>query len=266
MLIAQISDCHVMAPGERFGGQLDSAAGLRAAIDAIEALSPRPDLVLATGDLVNDGAPEQYDHLLSLLDRIDIPLIPLMGNHDDAGEFRRRFADRLPDDPDGASIDFTVDEHPLRIIALDTTIAGSHHGELSTAQLAWLDDRLAEQPDRPTIVAQHHPPFRSGIRWMDADAGFTSIDEQRAVLERHRHVEAVVAGHLHRSIVRRIAGTVAISCPSTAAALDLDLASDEVGYSTEPTGFLLHHWDGAALATHVVAIAGQSRWAPDWAV
>lgn len=269
MLIAQISDCHIMAPGERFGGRLDSAVGLQAAIDAIEALSPRPDLVLATGDLVNDGTPEQYEHLCSLVDRLDIPLVPLMGNHDERGEFRRRFADRLPGDardgPVDGPVDFAVDDHAVRIIALDTTITGRHDGELTAAQLAWLDARLTEQCDRPTIVAQHHPPFRSGVRWMDRGSGFASIDGERAVLERHDHVEAVVAGHLHRSIGRRFAGTVAMTCPSTAAALDLDLVSDEVGYSTEPTGFVLHHWNGEALTSHGVTIGEHVRWTPDWA-
>ena len=265
MLIAQISDCHVMAPGERFGGRLDSAAGLLAAVEAIEALTPRPDLVLATGDLVNDGTAEQYEHLLALLGRIDIPLIPLMGNHDEAREFRRCFADRLADDDGVGSVDFTVDDHALRIIALDTTITGRHDGELTDAQLAWLDARLTEQRDRPTIVAQHHPPFRSGVRWMDRGAGFASGDAERAVLERHEQVEAVVAGHLHRPIVRRFAGTVAMTCPSTAAALDLDLVSDEPGYSTEPTGFVLHDWNGDALTSHVVTIGEHARWTPEWA-
>ena len=96
MLIAQITDCHIVEPGGLMADRVDPAAGLRRAIAVINDLDPRPDLVLATGDLVNDGTPAQYDHLVPLLDQIAAPLLVIPGNHDDRTELRRRF-DGLPD-------------------------------------------------------------------------------------------------------------------------------------------------------------------------
>ncbi len=266
MLIAQISDCHIVERGALFADRVDSAAGLRAAVAAIGRLDRTPDVVLATGDLVNDGAADQYDHLMDLIADLDMPVIPVVGNHDDRSELRRRFPDTLPSGDPDSPIAFTVDTYPLRIIVLDSTIPGRNDGRLGVDQLDWLDSRLSEQPDRPTLVVQHHPPFASGISWMDDDCGFADSEAERVVLARHHHVEGVVAGHLHRSITRRYANTVAIVCPSTAAALDLDLTSSVVGYSTEPTGFLLHDWrPGVGMSTHVVTNGEHRRWTPSWA-
>ncbi len=262
MLIAQISDCHIVEPGRLFAGRVDSAAGLRAAIEAIEALDPRPDLVLATGDLVNDGTSEQYDHLDELLSGLAVPVIPVAGNHDDRSELRRRFEVVPAGDPDDP-VFFTVEEYPVRLVILDTTLPGRHDGAIGGKQLAWLDDRLDEQPDRPTIVVQHHPPFVTGLRWMDEHCGFIDADAEAAILRRHTHVEAVVAGHLHRAIHRRVGATIAMTCPSTAVALDLGIGDDPFGYSSEPTGFLLHEWRPAfGLTSHVLSIGEHRRWTP----
>lgn len=263
MLIAQISDCHILDRGERFVDRIDSAAGLRAAVATINALDPLPDLVLATGDLVDAGTASQYDHLVELLTPLTVPVLPIPGNHDDRTELRRRFAslpDGAPDDP----IDHVVDDHDVRIVALDTTIPGDHAGRLSAAQCAWLDAELGSSPDHPTIVVQHHPPVPSGITWMDATCGFDDGGEA-AVIARHQHVEAILSGHLHRAFHRRYAGTISVTWPSTACQLDLALAGGAPRYTAEPTGMLLHDWrDGLGLTTHVVPIGRHDRWLPTW--
>lgn len=266
MLIAQISDCHIVDPGELFADRTDSADGLRRAVDTVQRLPVTPDLVLLTGDLVNDGTPSQYDHLVSLLDGLDMPLLPIPGNHDDRGQLRERFASVLPHGRPDEPIDVVYDLGALRVVALDTTIPGRHDGALTDAQLDWLDAQLAEMPETPTIVAQHHPPISSGIVWMDGDNGFATGRGEHEILSRHRHVEAVVSGHLHRSLQRRFAGTVSVTCPSTAGALGLGLFGGPVEYSTEPTGMLLHHWrDDAGLVSHVVPIGRFDTWSPSWA-
>lgn len=266
MLIAQISDCHIVDPGELFAERTRSDVGLRRAIDSISQLSVTPDLLLLTGDLVNDGTPSQYDHLVELLDEVDIPLLPLPGNHDDRQQLRDRFPDILPvgepDDP----IDLVYDAGAVRVVAIDTTIPGRHDGDLTGRQLAWLDEQLRAAPDRPTIVVQHHPPISSGIGWMDQACGFAAGAREAEVLSRHSHVEAVVSGHLHRSLQRRFAGTMSVTCPSTAGALALGLGDGSVGYTTEPTAFLLHHWrEGAGLVSHAVPIGAFDSWTPSWA-
>lgn len=266
VLIAQISDCHITGAGELFADRIDSAERLADAVRTINALDPRPDLVLATGDLVNDGHSDQYDRLCAILDELAAPLVPIVGNHDDRQTIRRRFGDVVPPGEPDEPADFAVDAGPLRLVVLDTAIRGRNDGRLTELQLGWLDTTLAAEPRRPTIVVQHHPPFASGIPWMDADNGFDGADAEAAVLDRHPHVVALVAGHLHRSIQRSFGSTTAIVCPSTAAQLGLDLRDGEIVYTDEPPAMLLHHWlPDTGLNTHVVPIGRFDRWTPSWA-
>jgi 3',5'-cyclic AMP phosphodiesterase CpdA len=266
MLIAQISDCHIVDPGSLFADRIDSAAGLRAAVETINDLELAPDLVLATGDLVNDGTSAQYDHLQELLADLRAPFVPMPGNHDDRTELRRRFPAVLRDGAADEPLDFTLDLGPVRLVCLDTTIPGRHDGHLTASQLDWLDHELSSAPERPTIVAQHHPPVSSGVIWMDERCGFQGGDNEAAVLGRHPQVEAVVSGHLHRAFHSRYAGTVAVTCPSTACQLALGLATEATRYSAEPTGFALHHWRAdVGLTSHIVPTGMFDTWAPSWA-
>jgi 3',5'-cyclic AMP phosphodiesterase CpdA len=266
MLVAQISDCHIMDPDEPFADRVDSAAGLRRAVATVASLEVAPDLVVLTGDLVNDGTSSQYDHLVELLGGLRSPILPLPGNHDDRQELRARFPDVLPGGGPDDPIDFVHDIGELRIVALDTTIPGRHDGVLTDAQVEWLDAQLSARPDRPTLIAQHHPPVSSGIAWMDATCGFDGGDREAEVLRRYGNVEAVVSGHLHRSLQCRYAGTISVTAPSTASPLVLALSGDPVEYTSEPTGVLLHHWRaGHGLVSHVVPVGEFDAWSPTWA-
>lgn len=267
MLIAQITDCHIVEPGELVADRVDTAATLARAIEVVNALDPLPDVVLATGDLVNDGLPAQYDRLMALLGRLEVDVVlPCPGNHDDRTDLRRRFASVLPQGGPDDPIDYVIDDHPVRLIGLDTIIPGSHEGRLTERQMAWLDEQLAAAPDRPTVIFQHHPPFASDIPWMDHDCGFDGIEREAAVLARHSHVEAVVCGHLHRSIHRRFGGTVASTWPSTGPQLALDLVHGPPRYCSEPAAVALHRFEqGRGLSSHLVPVVDADRWVPSWA-
>ena len=265
MLIVQITDCHIVEPGELVADRVDSAASLRRAVAQIRALATPPDLVVATGDLVNEGRPAQYDHLETILAELDVPVVPLPGNHDDRMQLRARF-DVLPTGDRDDPIDHVLDLGSMRIVFLDTQVLGSNAGRVADAQCAWVDEVLAEAPDRPTIVFQHHPPFETGIGFMDRDA-FEGAVAYEAVIARHRQVELVSCGHIHRSIVRRFGGTVAATWPSTSAQLGLALGDEVVQYTTEPAAFVVHHWTpGAGVRSHLQPVGEFDRWTPAWAL
>lgn len=264
MLIAQITDCHVVEPGHTMADRIDPAPGLRRAVAMIGALDPLPAFVLATGDLVNDGRPEQYERLAELLAPLPMPVLPVPGNHDDRSTLRRLFPG-LPAGGPEDRIDYVVDVDAIRLIGLDTTIPGHHGGRVTPDQMDWLDERLAEAADRPALVFQHHPPFPSGIPWMDRDAGFEGADLEAATLRRHRHVEAVVCGHLHRVIHQRFGGTLASCWPSTAVQLALGFGDLLPHYTDEPTGFALHRVTADGVQSHLVPSVPAERWIPGWA-
>ena len=183
MLIAQITDLHIAEEGDYMRRFVDANAKLAAALAFLAARHRRPDVVLATGDLANDGRPAQYGLLRDLLAGCDVPMYLVPGNHDDREAFREAFRDRewLPRE---GPIDYVVDDHPVRLVGLDTSEPDRHDGTLDAAQLAWLDRTLTAAPDRPTLIFLHHPPFRTGL-WLFDAIRLTDAAQLREVIGRH---------------------------------------------------------------------------------
>jgi 3',5'-cyclic AMP phosphodiesterase CpdA len=252
MLIAQLSDPHIVAAGRKILGRVDTPACLERAVAHVNGLIPRADLVLLTGDLVDDGTPESYANLRRILDRLQAPYAVLPGNHDDRENLRAAFPD-LPDLPrDGGFLHYTIEDRPLRVVALDTIVPGEVGGALCRERLDWLEQRLGEAPDRPTLIAMHHPPFASGIEEMDA-INCANSAALGALLERHAQVVRIVCGHIHRPITFGWAGTVVTTAPSTAHQVALDLRPGApVTWVAEPPACQLHYWlPESGLVTHL---------------
>jgi 3',5'-cyclic AMP phosphodiesterase CpdA len=130
----------------------------------------------------------------------------------------------------------------LRIIALDTSVPGQHHGALDGASLSWLQALLESRSRKPTLIAMHHPPFLSGISYLD-DYCLKDPHSLETILRVFPNVEAVVCGHVHRAMFRRWAGTVVAACPSTATEIALRLSPDAAPASfLGPPACLLHLW------------------------
>lgn len=254
MLIAQLSDPHVPAPGKLLYGRVDTAAFFARVVHAVAALRPAADLVVLTGDLVDKGEPAEYAYLRELLAPLPMPVFAIPGNHDVREPFRQAFA---PDGylPADGFLHYAVEDYPLRLVALDTLIPGQGGGELCAERLDWLDRTLAAAPERPTMILMHHPPFATGIEFMDA-AGLAAPDAFAAIVARNPQVERISCGHLHRIIQRRFAGTIAGTAPSTAHQFQLNLEpAARLRLMFEPPGYQLHLWrDGDGLVTHTVPL------------
>lgn len=258
MILCQISDLHIKPQRRRAYGIVDTATMLERCVEQIRALPQVPDAVIATGDLVDLGQPEEYGLLRELLTPLltgpgALPVYLLPGNHDERGALREAFADHPYLRQWPPFVQYVIEDHAVRLVALDTVIPGHGAGTLCDERLAWLDRTLSAS-DRPTVVALHHPPFATGIGHMDR-ISLAPAEALARVIQRHPQVERVIAGHLHRSISARFAGTVASVCPSPAhqVALDLDPSAPDC-FVMEPPGFQLHHWNGEALVTHTAAI------------
>lgn len=259
MRIAQITDMHVKRQGEMLTPGLDSYAALGAALRRIDGLDPRPDLLVATGDLTADGKPEEYAALRDLLSGLDMPRLLLPGNHDN----RENLRDAFPDQPweDGRFLLYAVDDWPVRIVALDSVVAGKPHGEICAGRCRWLDGKLAEAPDKPTIVMFHHPPFVTGIAYMDA-MGLADPSGLAEVIGRHKQVIRVLCGHIHRPIQTMFAGTAASVAPATSFQVGLDLTDpNSILLTKEPPAFQLHNWTPeSGLVSHTVYVEEYGSW------
>lgn len=255
MLIAHLSDPHLRAPGQLYQGLVDSNAMFEAALRQLEQLDPQPDVVLISGDLVDHGTEAEYAHAADLLGRIRQPLLIIPGNHDDREGFRACFRDQAHLAPAGP-LHFAVgDVGPVRILGLDVTVPGAHHGEMDDAACAWLEARLAEEPTRPTLIMMHQPPIESGIACIDPYRCLKGERLER-IVARYPSVERVLCGHIHRVMQRRFGGTLLMTAPSTTTAIALRLKPEaEPASFIEPPAMLLHQWrPGAGLVTHLLPI------------
>ena len=254
-LLAQVTDMHIKAGGKLSYKVVDTEASLARCVQQILALPQVPDAVLFTGDLTDFGKPEEYRNLARLIEPLTMPAYLMAGNHDDPDLMREMFPSHAYLRQREGKLDYVIDEFPVRIVALDSTIPQDSPGLLTGEQLEWLDETLGGARSKPTIVALHHPPFWTGIGHMD-EQPLTNPDDLAAVISRHPHVERVIAGHLHRSIVARFAGTIASTSPSPSHQVALDLADDAASrFVMEPPGFQLHLWrEGEGVISHTASI------------
>jgi len=218
MLIAQITDPHVTAEGSAIRALVDTPARLVDAFDSVANLPVVPDVILFTGDLVNDATPEEYALLEETLAHAPCPILPIPGNHDDHELLRQTFigSGTCPVElPHGRPFHYVVDDYPVRLVAFDSTLDGHHNGLITDDSAAWLDTTLAARPDAPTIVFMHHTPYPTGSWWFDYN-GVAGADAFKAVLAGHPQVVRVVSGHVHRATSTQWGPLVLSSAPSTA--------------------------------------------------
>lgn len=259
MRIAQISDLHIQPGGARAYGVVDTAALLERCVARLNALRPPPDVVLATGDLVQEGTPEEYARLRGILAPLAAPLHVLPGNHDDRTALRAAFPDAAGADG-GGFVQYALEDGPLRVVALDTLWPGEEAGRLCAERLGWLERTLAARPAAPTLLALHHPPFPTGLAHLDGIGLREGAAELERIVRAHPQVRRVVCGHLHRAIHTRWAGVPASVAPATCHQAALELRPDQpAAFVAEPPGFHLHWWrdDGAGageLVTHLAYI------------
>jgi Icc protein len=252
MLLAQISDLHIKRPGALAYRRVDTGAYLARCIAALNGLDPRPDAVIMTGDLVDQGSPDQYEHLKALLAPLEIPYYLLVGNHDERIALRAAFPNRA-ELQGGEFVQYAVDVGPLRVIALDSMVPGQSAGNLCDARLAWLAAQLDAAQGKPTVVALHHPPFACGIGHMDdLRLDPAASDKLAALIARYPNVERVICGHVHRPMFVRFGGTIASAVPAPAHQVALDLREEAPSaFVMEPPAYALHRYDPATgIVTH----------------
>lgn len=237
--LLHLSDLHAVAPGERASGVLDTPAILRRAIDRIgdrlERIGP-VDAVLVTGDLSDDGSVGSYVAARSELERLGLPLLAVPGNHDAREAMRSVFAD-LPQMPAEGPIDWVLDIGETRVVGLDTLVEGQGGGRLRDESLDLLASAVAGDRNPSIVVALHHPPITTGIRFMDRIA-LENPEALVGALAGCRTPARVVAGHVH-GVYHGLIGPCPVStAPSLCSAFVFDRREDApVGFRLGPTGY-----------------------------
>lgn len=241
--IVHLSDTHLLAGNPALGGRYDTAANLARTLEAVEALGIRPDAIVFTGDLTDLGEPEAYRSLRATVEplaaRLGSPVIWVAGNHDERPALRR---DLLDLEPTEEPVVGAWDLGGLRLIALDTSVPGWHHGDLDEGQLSWLRGVLATRAPLGTILALHHPPLPSHLPLFDI---LELRDQGRlAAAIAGSDVRAILAGHLHYSTSGTFAGVPVGVAAATCYTMNLARPASEVnGMDAGQSFHLVHVYD-----------------------
>ena len=254
MLIAQITDLHIGF--DRDNPHELNIRRLNMVIDQIGAMNPKPDLLIVSGDLVENGDDKRaYRHMEALVKRWQGPLLWAVGNHDS----REGLLEVLPEVPtdEHGFIQYEAEHGALRFIVVDTLDAGRHGGMVCEVRAKWLRDRLREKKDVPTIIVMHHPPVDTGIVWMSALPSEEWVQRVEKVIRPAKQVVAILAGHVHRPIATGFAGKRLVVAASTAPLVALDLEDVDPLHPDgraliigDAPAFAIHYWDGATLLSH----------------
>lgn len=256
MLICQLSDLHVCAPGALAYRRVDTAAHVRRCVADIARLDPRPDAIVITGDIADRGSVAEYQHARALLAPLAVPVHVIPGNHDNRDGLRQAFPSPYYAAGMADFLQYSAEIGPIRLVALDTLVPGEGGGMLCERRLDWLAKALERARSSPVVIMMHHPPFETGIAYMDA-VGLKTAYPLEPIVRSHSNVEAILCGHLHRTIVRRFAGTVAATSPSPAHQVALDFATGApASFVMEPPGYLLHRWNERDGFTTYAAVVG----------
>ena len=227
-VVAHFSDPHLLADGGLQYGAVDPEPYLRLALARLERLEIPPQALVFTGDLADKAEPAAYARLRELVEplaeRFGAEVVWVMGNHDERAPYA---AGLFGSDDDGPQ-DRVHDVDGLRIIALDTSVPGYHHGDLTKDQLRWLGDVLATPAPHGTLLALHHPPIP--VPMLPAAEIIELVDQHLlADVIAGTDVRGILGGHFHFSSYSTFAGVPGVG----------------------GIGDLLHLRPGAARAVHL---------------
>ncbi|CAN5137073.1 3',5'-cyclic adenosine monophosphate phosphodiesterase CpdA [soil metagenome] len=204
-VIAHLSDPHLLAGGALQFGSVDPDAGLVRALSRLRHVDPPPQVILFTGDLADKAEPAAYARLRELVEPLahafGAQVVWTMGNHDE----RASYSAGLFGEASEETQDRVYDVAGLRVIALDTSVPGYHHGEISSEQHGWLREVLSTPAEHGSVLALHHPPIP--VPMLRA-AEVIELADQHLLADvlLGSDVRAIVGGHFHFSSTSTFAG------------------------------------------------------------
>ncbi len=208
MRIIQITDSHISIHNPQRTVDLENC------IRAVNAVTPKPDLVVHTGDIAHDGLTVEYETAKSLLSQLSSPYVVLAGNRDNREHLMQVFADCINVDSDSKFLQYVVDSYSARLIVIDT-VGQASKGTLCEVRLKHIDAMLAADAEKPVIVFMHHTPFEATeipdpFQFED----WTDVDKLLQIFKNYSQIQAVYCGHIHRNVEAEVAGlsVSALSC------------------------------------------------------
>ena len=265
--VVQLSDLHFsVAPG---GYMLRDTAETFAAV-AAQVAEDRPDLVVVTGDIANEGHPDEYAMAGAALEALDVPVYCLPGNHDLVDNLHAH----LP--RPGVVVQRTMQVGDWFFLFGDSNAEGVEYdatrgwvdledrvhlanGGLTPPELSWLQRQLSGASASHAMLWLHHPPGAPGM--------FEQPEYDRQIgqlIDAAPTLRAVSAGHAHTGITTSVGDLPSYFCPSTGVSIDFE------GFTLMPPGYRRFGFGADGSVTTAVVWLEDERWSertvlPEWA-
>ena len=208
--IVQITDPHLFKDtnGELLG--INTQASFSQVLSEIQQQQYDYDLVLATGDLVQDNSDEGYLRFRQEVKALNNKMVFwIPGNHD----FQPKMFEILKEETVSAKKHILLGDK-WQILLLDSQVQGVPHGQLEAEELDWLKLKLQEYPERYSLVVLHHHLLSTGSAWLDQH-NLRNANELVEVLAPFKHVKALLYGHIHQQVDSEWLGYQVMATPST---------------------------------------------------
>jgi len=258
MLIAQISDSHICQADPNKPHTLERISTLKSFVAHIGGMDEKPDLIVHTGDVSQDGRPEEYETVKSIMGALGIPVFFALGNRDLGANLVECLSDLGGGKLVGDFLIYSIEKFPVRLIAMDTQKRKSRIGTTCSVRLSILEELLGDQPDTPTALFMHHPPFEVPT----SDYPFQFDDPSLAdaflrLVGRHEQIVHLFCGHMHRQFSVELETCNASVTPSLSP--DNRLGEYEADWKERPL-FQLHRWnpDTLRFETRLTPVEGTS--------
>ena len=240
MLIVQISDTHISQLDPSEPHALERMSVLKNFVDHVGRMDEVPDLILHTGDVSQNGKPEEYKIVKSIMNAFDIPVFFALGNRDKDVNLVKGLKDLGGAKLVNGFLIYSIDDFPVRLIAMDTQKRNSRIGTTCSVRLGILEELLMEQPDTPTAIFMHHPAFQvptSTYPFQFSDP--LLADAFLGLVEHHEQIKHLFCGHMHRQFslqLKTCSASIAPSLPH-----DNRQGEYELDWGERPL-FQLHRW------------------------
>ncbi|WCE29291.1 3',5'-cyclic-AMP phosphodiesterase [Vibrio sp. SCSIO 43137] len=255
--LLQITDTHLFSDTDGCLLSVNTLESFHAVVDEIIQSDICFDAILATGDISQDHTAESYQRFEQVIAPLTKPCFWLPGNHD----FKPSMQSILPSAQVQADTHVLAGEH-WQIILLDSQVKGVPHGKLSEQQLAFLDEKLSENPSLHSLVLLHHHPVLVGSAWLDQHT-LSEAENLWAVVAKHQNVKGLLCGHVHQDYDQVHHGVRVITTPSTCVQFKPD-SQDFALDGLSPGWRTLELFNDGSIKTKVYRLPN-GRFLPDFA-
>lgn len=168
----------------------------------------RADLVVVTGDLIQDDSAAAYEHFCQLLAALQLPVYCVPGNHD----VRALMHDALSEPPFYYCA--SVEAGDWLITGIDSCVTGIAGGHVAADELSRMDNEIAGSSASNVMVCLHHPPVDMGSKWLDS-VGLDNGEEFLSRAAASGKVRLAIFGHVHQPYDAVHSGMSIVGTPST---------------------------------------------------